>query len=175
MSDEAKKQPAVSNIMACIDVSATMPAAMLESIKDHLFILNKAQEKDWMPEWRPFITIVEFDTQVRRVIPFLDWLRSNTVTAGTGGCDYTCLFDQTLRDQLKPKYMIIHTDGFGTAPQASPFVLRDYDKKIDGVLLIWVMCGDSAKAPATWGKTVKLHDISDQPSTAELRKERSAL
>jgi len=93
------------------------------------------------------LTVIQCDAQISHVETFDEAHPVNPEgwnVYGCGGTDFVPVFDYVRDNAMEPSLLIFFTDGFGTAPAASP-----------GYPVMWLLTNDG-EAPAEWGMVAQL-------------------
>ena len=162
-----KKTP-FARVLACVDVSGTMSEDTIEAIKDRLQRLDETVCGSAGMDMESAIVVVEFSTEVHRVVPLRQWLLDPEQMHGKGGCIYDCIFQDKLLwpDGVPTNSVLIYTDGCGTmtlekSPVACP--------------VMWLFVGKERHMPAAWGNQfLAVEDLtnSKEPDIAAEAKKR---
>ena len=156
-----RRVPAKLRILAAIDTSGSMSAAMLDEIAAELRMMSRSYD----------VSVVEFDAQIQRRYR----LEPSSMTSnaadplvsmkGRGGTNFRPIFsDETLAWGADGKSelsgIVVFTDGHGPAPEKPP-----------RVPVIWVLIGGvegggavlAARRPANWGQAVRAGRVDGGP------------
>jgi predicted metal-dependent peptidase len=118
-------------VMAVIDTSGSMSAAMLADISAELGVMARHFE----------VVVVECDASIQAVYPY----KPITDVHGRGGTDFRPPLAADFLKLHRPDLVVYFTDGGGPAPCDAPTVP-----------VLWCIT-EGGRKPASWGREVDLH------------------
>lgn len=88
------------------------------------------------------------DAAVHELLPVVSTEQAMHHVRGGGGTDFRPAFAAlaALPKQKRPQVVVFATDGQGPAPEQAP----------PGMEVVWLLLGDGARAPASWGTVIAL-------------------
>jgi len=92
------------------------------------------------------VDLLVCDAEVQNLRPVRKVADVAALLKGGGGTDFRPIFDALTQRRPRPEIVIVMTDGWGPAPAEPPAWTR----------VIWVLVGEGAHEPCTWGRMIKV-------------------